>query len=137
MTTNSTTLNLTHCEQDTRRARKLDHPQTGIAFGIDENLLAAEKGFVSDADPAGRTLGLYLVSGREWGDDDDSPMIFAAYDEDEAIAMHKRQLFGLTRSDESIEAWAEGEGYIFTKAFCFGKALTADAAASLKGASHE
>lgn len=137
MTTNSTTLNLTHCEQDTLRARKLDHPQVGIAFGIDENLLAAEKGFVSDADPAGRTLGLYLVSGREWGDDDDSPMIFAAYDEDEAIEMHKRQIFYLSGSDESIEAWAEDDGYILIDAFCFGEAIGADAAASLKEASHE
>lgn len=110
--------------------------QTRMAFGIDANLVSSEKGFVSEADPAGRTLGLYLVSGREWGDDDDSPIIFAAYDEDEAIDMHKRQIFYFSGSDESIEAWVEDDGYILTYSLCFGEAIGADAAASLKEASH-
>jgi hypothetical protein len=110
--------------------------QTRMAFGIDEKLVAVEKGFFSKADPAGRTLGLYLVSGREWGDDDDSPMIFAAYDEDEAIEMHKRQIYDLSGSDESIEAWADDDGHILLLAFRLGEAISADTAASLKEASH-
>ena len=109
---------------------------TRMAFGIDANLVSAEMGFVSEADPAGRTLGLYLVSGREWGDDGDSPMIFAAYDEQEAIELHKRQIYDLSGSEESIEAWAEDDGYILTYSLCFGEAIGADAAASLKEASH-
>jgi hypothetical protein len=110
--------------------------QTRMAFGIDANLMSFEKGFVSEADPAGRTLGLYLVSGREWGDDDDSPMIFAAYDEQEAIELHKRQIYDLSGSDESIEAWADDDGYILLLALRLGEAISADTAASLKEVGH-
>ena len=41
--------------------------QTQAAFGIYTNLFDPSYGFVSQADPKGRTLKLYLVSGRVWG----------------------------------------------------------------------
>lgn len=88
-----------------------------MTFNINTNVISADQGFVSDADPAGRTLNLYCVSGREWGDDDDAALILAAYNEDEAIAMHKR-ILNLEDADD------DDERTILTHTLCFGEVMS-------------